>query len=37
MIEELDLLKPRYLAAAAYGHFGRSGEIFTWEKIKELK
>jgi S-adenosylmethionine synthetase len=30
LIDELDLLKPRYYATAAYGHFGRSE--FTWEK-----
>jgi S-adenosylmethionine synthetase len=37
IIEELDLLKPRYLATAAYGHFGRNEESFTWEKAKVLK
>jgi len=26
----LDLLKPIYLATAAYGHFGR--DEFSWEK-----
>ncbi len=30
IIEQLDLLTPRYRATAAYGHFGR--EEFTWEK-----
>ena len=29
LIEELDLLKPRYVATAAYGHFGRAE--FPWE------
>lgn len=33
----LDLFKPRYRKSAAYGHFGRSDEEFTWEKVKELK
>ena len=28
----LDLLKPRYRQTAAYGHFGRDGEAFSWEK-----
>jgi len=32
IIEQLDLLKPGYIATAAYGHFGRSGKRFTWEK-----
>ena len=32
IIEQLDLLRPIYKATAAYGHFGRNGETFTWEK-----
>ncbi|MBO6935777.1 MAG: methionine adenosyltransferase [Deltaproteobacteria bacterium] len=32
LIETLDLLRPIYLPTAAYGHFGRSGRNFTWEK-----
>ncbi|MGB2625181.1 MAG: methionine adenosyltransferase [Candidatus Acidiferrum sp.] len=32
IIEALDLRKPVYKATAAYGHFGRSGPGFTWEK-----
>ena len=32
IIEHLDLRKPRYLESAAYGHFGRSGETFSWER-----
>ena len=32
IIEKLDLRKPRFLKTAAYGHFGRDGEEFTWEK-----
>ncbi len=32
IIETLDLRKPRFQQTAAYGHFGRSGEAFTWEK-----
>ena len=28
----LDLLRPIYLPTAAYGHFGREEENFTWEK-----
>ncbi len=32
IIQHLDLKVPRYKATAAYGHFGRTGENFTWEK-----
>ena len=32
IIEQLDLLRPIYLETAAYGHFGRTGKNFTWEK-----
>jgi S-adenosylmethionine synthetase len=30
---DLDLRKPRYRATAAYGHFGRTGDQFTWERL----
>ena len=33
IIETLDLRRPVYKATAAYGHFGRTGAGFTWEKI----
>lgn len=32
MIKSLDLLRPIYKKTAAYGHFGREEEEFTWEK-----
>jgi S-adenosylmethionine synthetase len=32
IIEALDLRRPIYKATAAYGHFGRTGAGFTWEK-----
>jgi S-adenosylmethionine synthetase len=32
IIEALDLRKPVYKATAAYGHFGRTGPGFTWER-----
>ena len=32
IIEALDLRKPVYKPTAAYGHFGRTGPGFTWEK-----
>jgi S-adenosylmethionine synthetase len=32
LIEHLQLLRPIYEQTAAYGHFGRTGPAFTWEK-----
>jgi S-adenosylmethionine synthetase len=32
IIETLDLRRPVYKPTAAYGHFGRTGPGFTWEK-----
>jgi S-adenosylmethionine synthetase len=32
IIQHLNLLRPIYQATAAYGHFGREREDFTWEK-----
>ena len=32
IIKGLDLLRPIYLPTAAYGHFGRTGDGFSWEK-----
>jgi len=32
IIEKLDLLRPIYRSTAAYGHFGRTGEGFNWER-----
>lgn len=40
IIKHLDLRRPIYLATAAYGHFGREEEGFTWElcdRVDELK
>ena len=40
IIQYLDLLRPCYRQTAAYGHFGRNLEFFTWEKldrVEELK
>jgi S-adenosylmethionine synthetase len=31
-----DLLKPKYRSTAAYGHFGRTGSEFTWEKLDKV-
>ncbi|MEA3330730.1 MAG: methionine adenosyltransferase [Campylobacterota bacterium] len=32
IIESLDLLRPIYRKTAAYGHFGREEDSFSWEK-----
>ena len=32
IIEMLDLKRPIYRPTASYGHFGRAGDNFTWEK-----
>ena len=32
LVKMLDLLKPGYRAAAAYGHFGREDSGFSWER-----
>lgn len=37
IIEQFDLLKPKYRPTAAYGHFGRSGPEFTWEKTDKVE
>ena len=37
LIAMLDLLKPIYRKTAAYGHFGRDEESFTWEKTDKVE
>lgn len=37
IIESFDLLKPIYKKTAAYGHFGRENEGFTWEKLDRVE
>jgi S-adenosylmethionine synthetase len=37
IIEMLNLRRPIYKATAAYGHFGRDEENFTWEKTDKAK
>jgi S-adenosylmethionine synthetase len=32
IIDSLDLRRPRYLPTAAFGHFGREEDSFTWER-----
>ncbi len=36
LIAMLDLLKPIYRSTAAYGHFGRTEETFSWEKTDKV-
>jgi len=36
IIKSLDLLKPIYRQTAAYGHFGREEDGFTWEKTDKV-
>ena len=36
LIEHLDLLRPIYKNTAAYGHFGRTEDSFTWEKTDQV-
>lgn len=37
IIERLNLRRPIYRKTAAYGHFGRNDEDFTWEKTDLIK
>jgi S-adenosylmethionine synthetase len=37
IIQHLDLLRPIYLNTAAYGHFGREEETFTWERTDKAE
>ena len=37
IIETLDLRRPIYRPTAAYGHFGRKGAGFTWEKTDKAE
>ncbi|RMG62881.1 MAG: methionine adenosyltransferase [Calditrichaeota bacterium] len=37
IIESLNLLQPRYRKTAAYGHFGRDEESFTWERLDKVE
>jgi S-adenosylmethionine synthetase len=37
IIESLNLRRPIYKATAAYGHFGRNEEGFTWEKTDKAE
>ena len=37
IIETLRLRRPVYRETAAYGHFGRSGDGFTWEETDKAE
>ncbi|MGV1035670.1 MAG: methionine adenosyltransferase [Candidatus Nanopelagicales bacterium] len=37
IIRDLDLRRPIYAPTAAYGHFGREGEGFTWERLDRVE
>ena len=37
LINMLDLKRPIYRTTAAYGHFGRSGDSFTWERTDKAE
>ena len=36
IMEALDLRRPIYKKTAAYGHFGRKDEEFTWERLDKV-
>ena len=36
LIAQLDLLRPIYRKTAAYGHFGRTEDSFSWEKTDQV-
>ena len=37
IIKMLDLKRPIYQDTAAYGHFGREDNSFTWEKVDQIE
>lgn len=37
IIRDLDLLNRRYAETATYGHFGRDGDNFTWERLDRVE
>jgi S-adenosylmethionine synthetase len=36
IIEQFDLLKPKFRKTTNYGHFGRSAPELTWEKVDKV-
>lgn len=37
IVESLNLLRPIYKGTAAYGHFGKTGDEYTWEKTDKTE
>ena len=37
VIDYLDLRRPIFTQTAAYGHFGREEDSFTWEKVDRVE
>ena len=37
ILDALDLRRPGYRTTAAYGHFGRDGDRFTWERVDRVE
>jgi S-adenosylmethionine synthetase len=37
IMDSLDLLRPIYRKTAAYGHFGREDQDFSWEKLDKVE
>ena len=37
IIEQFDLLKPRYRSTCNYGHFGREHKDLTWERVDKVE
>ncbi len=37
ILDALDLRRPGYRTTAAYGHFGREGDRFTWERADRVE
>jgi S-adenosylmethionine synthetase len=37
IVKMLDLIRPIYRSTAAYGHFGREDEAYTWERTDKAE
>jgi S-adenosylmethionine synthetase len=37
IVDALELRRPGFQATAAYGHFGREGDRFTWERLDRVE
>ena len=36
IVRDLELRRPVFKETAAYGHFGRTGDAFTWERTDRV-